>query len=193
MSFYHVVKNVVWYALKPFYRMEVSGQENIPTTGPVIVCANHISNLDPPVVGGSIKREMFFIAKEELFEKKWISKFFLSVNVFPIKRGMSDRQAIKKALGLLKNDQGLVIFPEGTRSKTGQLGKGLSGVGFFALRSKATVVPCAIIGPYKVGKKVRIVYGLPIDMETLRKEKRDVKEVTEKIMETIKQLIENNQ
>jgi 1-acyl-sn-glycerol-3-phosphate acyltransferase len=173
--------------------MEVKGEENIPSTGPVIVCANHISNLDPPLVGGSIKREMFFIAKEELFEKKWLGKLLSSLNVFPIKRGMSDRSAIRKALGLLKKGQGLVIFPEGTRSKTGQLGKGMSGVGFFALRSQATVVPCAIIGPYKVGKKVKIVYGKPIDMDTLRKEKQDVKVVTDQIMQSIKQLIENNQ
>ncbi|GEM04318.1 1-acyl-sn-glycerol-3-phosphate acyltransferase [Halolactibacillus miurensis] len=193
MSFYYFVKSLVWYALKPLYRMEVKGEENIPMTGPVIVCANHISNLDPPLVGGSIKRDMYFIAKEELFEKKWLSKLLSSIHVFPIKRGMSDRGALRKALGLLKNDQGLVIFPEGTRSKTGQLGKGLSGVGFFALRSQATVVPCAIIGPYQVGKKVKIVYGKPIDMATFRQEKQDVKAVTEHIMQTIKQLIENNQ
>lgn len=193
MSFYYFARSLVWYALKPLYRMEVKGEENIPSTGPVIVCANHISNLDPPLVGGSIKREMFFIAKEELFEKKWLGKLLSSLNVFPIKRGMSDRSAIRKALGLLKKGQGLVIFPEGTRSKTGQLGKGMSGVGFFALRSQATVVPCAIIGPYKVGKKVKIVYGKPIDMDTLRKEKQDVKVVTDQIMQSIKQLIENNQ
>ncbi|MGM0522743.1 MAG: lysophospholipid acyltransferase family protein [Bacillota bacterium] len=193
MSFYYFVKSLVWYALKPLYRMEVKGAENVPKTGPVIVCANHISNLDPPLVGGSIKREMFFIAKEELFEKKWLRKLLSSINVFPIKRGMSDRGALRKALGILKKDQGLVIFPEGTRSKTGQLGKGLSGVGFFALRSQATVVPCAIIGPYKVGKKVKVVYGKPIDMDTFRKEKQDVKVVTDHIMQTIKQLIENNQ
>ncbi len=193
MSLYYFVKSVVWYALKPLYRMKVSGVENVPKTGPVIVCANHISNLDPPLVGGSIKRDMHFIAKEELFEKKWLSKLLSSINVFPIKRGMSDRGALRKALGLLKNEQGLVIFPEGTRSKTGQLGKGLSGVGFFALRSQATVVPCAIIGPYKVGKQVKIVYGKPIDMDTFRKEKQDVKVVADHIMQTIKQLIENNQ
>lgn len=193
MSLYIFAKTVVWYALKPLYRMEVSGQENIPSKGPVIVCANHISNLDPPLVGGSIKREMFFIAKEELFEKKWLARLLSRINVFPIKRGMSDRQAIRKALGLLKDDRGLVIFPEGTRSKMGQLGKGLSGVGFFALRSKATVVPCAIIGPYKIGRKVRIVYGQPLNLSHLREEKKDVKEVTQHIMASIKQLIENNQ
>ena len=120
MSFYYFAKSIVWYALKPLYRMEVKGADNVPNTGPVIVCANHISNLDPPLVGGSIQREMFFIAKEELFEKKWLSKLLSSINVFPIKRGMSDRGALRKALGILKNDQGLVIFPEGTRSKTGQ-------------------------------------------------------------------------
>lgn len=192
MSLYRVIKTIVWFALKPFYRMKVEGRENIPKKGPLLICSNHISNLDPPVVGGAIRRDMFYIAKEELFENKWLGGLLRRSNVFPIKRGMSDRGALKKALNVLRKDKGLVIFPEGTRSKTGQLGEGLSGVGFFALRSDAVVLPCAIIGPYKIFKPVRIVFGKPINMEPFKEAKTDVKTTTAMIMDEIRQLIEKN-
>ena len=71
------------------------------------------------------------------------------VNAIPIKRGMSDRNALRKGLGVLKDGNVLGLFPEGTRSKTGELGEGLAGAGFFALRTEAKVVPCAVIGNYK--------------------------------------------
>ncbi|WP_245630300.1 lysophospholipid acyltransferase family protein [Amphibacillus sediminis] len=192
MGFYHVAKNIVWYTLKPLYRMEVIGKENIPKNGPVIICSNHISNLDPPVVGGSSPRDLHFLAKEELFEKKWLSKLLRSLNAFPIKRGMSDRAALRQALQLLKDNKVLGLFPEGTRSKSGKLGKGLTGIGFFALRSDAVVVPCAIIGPYKIGKKLKIIYGSPVNMTELRNTKASAKDATETIMEAIKVLLENN-
>ncbi|SDB91429.1 1-acyl-sn-glycerol-3-phosphate acyltransferase [Pelagirhabdus alkalitolerans] len=193
MSFYHIAKNVVWYISKPLFRMEVIGAENIPKSGPVIICSNHISNFDPPMVGGSAPRVVHFLAKEELFEKKWLKPILTNVNAFPIKRGMSDRNALRKALGLLKEGKTLGLFPEGTRSKSMELGKGLSGVGFFALRSEATVVPCAIIGPYKIGRKLKIVYGKPVNMKQLREDKVSAKEATDHIMENIRKIIEKYQ
>lgn len=192
MSFYRFARKVVWYLLKPFYRMEVIGQENIPDSGPVIICSNHISNFDPPIVGCSATREIHFLAKEELFEKKWLGKLLTSLNAFPIKRGMKDRQALRHALNLLKEGKVLGLFPEGTRSKTGELGEGLSGIGFFALRSDAIVVPCVIIGPYKIGHKLKIVFGSPVEMTPLREEKASAKEATDKIMGEIKVLLKNN-
>ncbi|SEN42336.1 1-acyl-sn-glycerol-3-phosphate acyltransferase [Amphibacillus marinus] len=192
MSFYTIAKNIVWYIFKPMFRIKVFGKENIPNDGPLIICSNHISNIDPPVVGGSSTRDIHFLAKEELFKKKWLNKLLTSLNAFPIKRGMSDRQALRQALTLLKDGRALGLFPEGTRSKTGQLGEGLSGIGFFALRSEAAVVPCAIIGPYKIGRKVKVVYGEPIEMADLRMEKATAKQATDRIMEAIRQLIEKN-
>ena len=78
-----------------------------------------------------------------------------TIQVFPVKRGMSDKKAIRTGLTLLKEGHVLGLFPEGTRSKTGELGKGLTGAGFFALRTEAAVVPCAIIGPYKSFRRVK--------------------------------------
>ncbi|MCA1030537.1 1-acyl-sn-glycerol-3-phosphate acyltransferase [Bacillus timonensis] len=193
MKFYSFAKGVVSTILKPIYRIEVIGEENIPSSGPVLLCSNHIDNLDPPVVGITSKRPIHFMAKEELFKMPILGKIVENLNAFPVKRGMSDREALRKALSILKNNGVLGIFPEGTRSKDGQLGKGLSGVGFFALRSEAVVVPCAIIGPYKAFHKLRVVYGKPLDMETLREQKISAEDATEVIMKEIQKLIENYQ
>lgn len=108
------------------------------------------------------------MAKEELFSVPVLGKIVPHLNAFPVKRGMSDREALRKGLGILKDGKVLGLFPEGTRSKTGEMGKGLAGAGFFALRSDAHVVPCAIIGPYKAFKKLKVVYGKPIDMESIK-------------------------
>src|SRR5699024_6415880 len=129
-----------------------------------------------------------FMAKEELFENKFLNKLLTSLNAFPIKRGAADRAALRKTLAILKEGKTLGLFPEGTRSKTGEIGKTLSGVGFFALRSEAEVIPCAIIGSYKGFKKLIVVYGKPIDMEYYRKKKVSAKEMAEVIMEEIKTL-----
>ncbi|CQR46706.1 1-acyl-sn-glycerol-3-phosphate acyltransferase [Paraliobacillus sp. PM-2] len=190
MSFYRFVTSVVNLFLRPIYRFHVIGKENIPKNGPVIICSNHISNLDPPVVGITCPREIYFMAKEELFRNKLLGGLLLRVKAFPIKRGMQDRDALKKALAILKEGNTLGLFPEGTRSKTGKIGKGLSGVGFFALRSQATVIPCAIIGPYKKGKRLKVVYGEAIEMDQLRKNKAKASEVTDVIMENIRELKE---
>ena len=84
------------------------------------------------------------------------------------------------------------LFPEGTRSKDGTLGKGFSGAGFFALRGEANVVPCAIIGPYKPFKKLKVVFGEPIDISPYRERKASADEVTDVIMEHISQLLDQH-
>lgn len=185
MSFYRFAKNFVWYLLKPFYRMEVHGRDNIPEDGPVIICSNHISNLDPPIVGGAATRDLHFLAKAELFKGKFFNYFFRKLNAVPIKRGTNDRQALRESLTLLKEGKVLGLFPEGTRSKTGEIGEGLSGIGFFALRSDAIIIPCVIIGPYKIGRKLKVVFGAPVEMTSLRESKASAKEATDKIMTEI--------
>ncbi|RYI31276.1 1-acyl-sn-glycerol-3-phosphate acyltransferase [Bacillus infantis] len=190
MTFYSFVRSAVYGALKPIYRFEVIGKENFPAEGGVLLCSNHIDNLDPPVVGITAPRPVHFMAKEELFNLPVLGTIVRNLNAFPVKRGMSDREALRKGIGLLKEGNVLGLFPEGTRSKTGELGKGLAGAGFFALRAPAHVVPCAIIGPYKPFKRLKVVYGKPLDMEEARKNRASADEVTEMIMQEIRQLIE---
>ncbi|WP_264738415.1 lysophospholipid acyltransferase family protein [Cytobacillus firmus] len=191
MNLYSFAKAAVYGVLKPIYRFEVIGKENFPAEGGVLLCSNHIDNLDPPVVGINAPRPVYFMAKEELFNVPVLGKILPDLNAFPVKRGMSDREALRKGLGILKEGNVLGLFPEGTRSKTGQLGKGLAGAGFFALRSEANVVPCAIIGPYKAFSKLKVVYGKPIDMKELRERKASAEETTELIMSEIRKLIED--
>lgn len=191
MNLYSFAKAAVYGVLKPIYRFEVFGKENFPKEGGVLLCSNHIDNLDPPVVGINAPRPVYFMAKEELFNVPVLGKILPDLNAFPVKRGMSDREALRKGLGILKEGNVLGLFPEGTRSKTGQLGKGLAGAGFFALRSEAHVVPCAIIGPYKAFSKLKVVYGKPFDMKELRERKASAEETTELIMSEIRKLIED--
>lgn len=192
MNLYPLGKFLVSTIFYPLYRIKVIGKENFPKEGGVLLCTNHIDNLDPPVVGITCPRTVHFMAKEELFELPLLKSILPRVNAFPVKRGMSDRQAMRTGLSVLKEGKVVGLFPEGTRSKDGQLQKGLAGAGFFALRGNATVMPCAIIGPYKPFRPLKVVYGKPIDMTPYREQKTPVEEVTAMIMEEIRKLIEAN-
>ncbi|MFC0523135.1 lysophospholipid acyltransferase family protein [Pontibacillus salicampi] len=193
MGLYHFARSVCAAIFYPKYKIKVEGKENIPANGPLIVCSNHISNMDPVVVGITMKRDVYFMAKEELFKNKFLGGLLRRVHAFPVKRGMKDRQALRRALDVLNDNETLGLFPEGTRSKDGKLGKGLAGAGFFALRSEASVVPCAIIGTYKSKEPLRVVYGAPIEMKDLRERKASSQEVTDVIMKEIQFLLDENQ
>lgn len=192
MSLYTFAKTVVAILLFPLYRIKVIGKENVPKTGPVIICSNHISNLDPPVVGITSPRDIYFMAKGELFDKAVLGKLLPKIHAFPVRRGIGDRNALRKGLKILKNNETLGLFPEGTRSKTGRPGNGLAGAGFFALRSKAVIVPCAIIGPYKPGKSLTVIYGKPMEIETYRQNKSSAKDTSDAIMNEIRKLMDNH-
>ncbi|MFJ8065155.1 lysophospholipid acyltransferase family protein [Psychrobacillus sp. NPDC096426] len=190
MYLYSFAKTVVYGILKPIYRFEVIGADKFPKEGGILLCSNHIDNLDPPVVGINAPRPVNFMAKEELFNLPILKSILPGVRAFPVKRGMSDRDALRRAIKLLKDGEVVGLFPEGTRSRDGQLGKGFSGAGFFALRGDADVVPCAIIGPYKRFKRLKVVYGDVIDMQPYRDRKASAEEVTEVIMAHIAELLE---
>ena len=192
MNMYQFAKNLVWTTLKPIYRFDIKGLEHFPETGGILVCSNHIDALDPPVVGITAPRPVHFMAKEELFNMPILKPLLPKLNAFPVKRGLSDREALRRALALLKNGDVMGLFPEGTRSKDGKLGKGFSGAGFFALKGDADVVPCAIIGPYKPFKRLKVVYGKPIIMQPYRDRKATADEVTLVIMSEIQKLLNDN-
>ena len=185
MSLYQFGKNLVLVLFKPIYRMEVHGKENFPKQALSCYAAIHIQYRFR-IVGACTPRMVHFMAKEELFKIPVLGKILLKVGAFPVKRGLSDREALRKGLKVLKDGGVLGLFPEGTRSKDGQLGKGLAGAGFFALRSDALIVPCAVIGPYKPFKKVRTDFGKPLDASEYRERKVTADEMTMVIMEQIK-------
>ncbi|QIZ09736.1 1-acyl-sn-glycerol-3-phosphate acyltransferase [Priestia megaterium] len=193
MTFYEFARSVVYGVFKPWYRIEAIGREHFPKEGGVLLCSNHIHNFDPMVVGMMAPRPIHYMAKEEIFSVPVLGNIVRKCNAFPVKRGFNDREALRTGLKLLKDGHVFGLFPEGTRSKTGELGKGLSGAGFFALRSTAAVVPCAIIGPYRSFRKLKVVYGQPIDLEEMRKEKASAEQVTELIMSKIEKLKKEHQ
>jgi 1-acyl-sn-glycerol-3-phosphate acyltransferase len=158
-----------------FYRLygrrTIIGHEKIPRSGPVVVASNHVSYLDPPLVGSSIRRECAFIARHDLFEPKILRWLLPRLNAFPVHREKPDRSAIRQCLEMLEKGLVLVIFPEGTRSDDGSLQRAEPGVALIVQKSGAPVVPTAVIGPEKmlpVGKSrltrvpLKVVFGDPL-------------------------------
>jgi 1-acyl-sn-glycerol-3-phosphate acyltransferase len=193
MKLYSLGKWLCGTYLKSTYKPEIIGTENMPETGGVLLCTNHINNFDPPLVGVASPRDVHFMAKAELFSLPVLKHILPKVNAFPVKRGMSDKTALKTGMNLLKEGKVVGLFPEGTRSKTGEIGEGLAGAGFFALKSDAHIVPCAIVGEYKKGKNLKVVFGKPIDFTHFREQKASAKEATELIMKHIGQLKKNHE
>lgn len=135
------------------------------------------------------------MAKQELFRIPLFSMLIRVLGAFPVKRGSGDLQALKQALRLLQEEKVLGIFPEGTRSRDGKLGRAHTGAALIALRAGAPVVPAAIIGPYRLFRPVRIIFGQPIEVTSPAREKIGMKEaaaLTDRIMNEIKQMIDQH-
>ena len=140
------------------------GVENMPTEGGVIVAANHMSNWDPPFLASFLQRPVSYMAKQELFEIPVFGTIIRWLFAFPVRRGAADRSAIKAAVKELRAGRCVGIFPEGTRSKDGEIHHFGSGVALLASMSGAPVVPAVILGTDKM-KKLRVVYGKPMTFE----------------------------
>jgi 1-acyl-sn-glycerol-3-phosphate acyltransferase len=157
---HYVVYLIVRAVLQPFFhlyfRMERIGREHIPAEGPVIVAANHRSFLDPFVIGTMAKRPMYYVAKQELFTKRWQAWVLNALGAFPVKRGAHDEDSIQTAKAILERGDIVLIFPEGTRIRPGNLGRPRRGVGRLALETGAPVVPVAVIGTEDVRRGWRI-------------------------------------
>lgn len=160
---YRFSRGIVRIVYTLLFRLEASGIENIPKQGPVILCCNHKSLQDPFSLGAWVPRKVHYMAKEELFRVPLVGPLIRAWGAFPVKRGGVSKEAIRTAIDLLKEGKVMGIFPEGTRNRT--LGAGKKGAVTMALRSGAVVVPVAIVGDYKLFRKVRAVYGSPIDLQ----------------------------
>ena len=150
-------------------RWEVFGRENIPAEGPVVIASNHLSLLDPPVLGAAATRKVHFMAKSELFKPSWFGALIRKLGAFPVRRGAKDREAIKTGLTILKENKVLVVFPEGTRSKTGELGRAGGGAFMMSVKQKAQIVPAYIYGTdlkrHPGWPKGRVIFGKPMQYD----------------------------
>src|SRR3954453_14875494 len=140
-ALFWATRAVVGLAIQFYFSLERTGRKNIPKKGPVILAANHRSFLDPFLIGCCLRRPVYFLAKRELFDKRWQGWLLNGLGAFPIKRGESDEEAMATGRGGLEGGGGLVIFPEGTRIRKGPLGRPKRGVGRLALETGAPVVP----------------------------------------------------
>lgn len=191
MSFYTFARGLVKIYYIFMFRMDIQGEEHIPTEGGVVLCCNHMSNLDPTTMAAFVKRPVRYIAKKELFEKRWSAKLLSSLGAFPVDRQTTDMKALKTAIKLLKNGEALGIFAEGTRVKEGEAKAAKAGVALFALKGEAPIVPICISSKYKFRSIVHIRYGEPIYLDEYKGQKvttEMMEEITEKVMEKVREM-----
>ena len=185
-----IVRGALYIWFKLFYRLEINGGENIPKEGPLIFCGNHRSYIDPPLIVATAKRDIKFLAKEELYKNKFLAFLGWAFEAIPVKRDEKDIAAIKSSLKDLKEGKCIALFPEGTRNGLEKGEKVKDGVAFFAVRSGAKVIPCGIKGGTKELRKLTINYGKPLDYSEYKgsKDKDVLDKITKEIMDNIIEL-----
>lgn len=199
ITLYSAARTVAIFLFKFTYPWEVIDSDKLPKSGKYIICPNHISNMDPVFLIMSQKRQIFFMAKSELFKNKIIKKFLYAIGAFPVQRKKGDTKAINKSYDILKNNNVLGIFIEGTRSKDGEFLKPKSGAAMISYKTNTPVIPVYITP--KKGKRVKpfkktiIFYGDPIPLSELGIEKGtglEFRNASRVIMSRIKELKERN-
>lgn len=169
---YVIAFSVVWVLGHLLFRIKTVGKENLPTDRGYILCPNHISALDPVfiVIARGAGRKLAIMGKEELFKNPILAWLFRSVGVVEVQRGKGDTEAIDESINAVKNGRGMLIFPEGTRTPDGELGKFKSGAFFIAANTEADIIPCRITystGKMKLFCRILIVFGTPVSMQEM--------------------------
>lgn len=162
---YSIARFIVTPIMHLLINVKYEGQENLKQSGGYILCSNHRAWWDPILVAFGIKkRQINFMAKKELFKFKPFGALIRAFGAFPINRGAADSGAIKNAEEIVKNGKILLIFPEGTRSKTGEPLRAKPGAAYIASETGADIIPVAICyeGKYCIRKTVTVCYGKPI-------------------------------
>ncbi|HLF93889.1 MAG TPA: lysophospholipid acyltransferase family protein [Planctomycetota bacterium] len=158
-----------------FWRIRVIGAENVPKTGGVLIVSNHQSYLDPPLIGSYLQREMHFMARRTLFKNPLFGALIGRCNAFSIERDTADVKGVRNAIDRLQRGNILLVFPEGTRTRDGTVGRMKAGIGMLAERAAVPIVPVLIEGAYEVWPKgallprlgrIRLVFGKPMRPET---------------------------
>lgn len=147
---YAIAWTLVRAVLKVFCAAETCGAENLPSSGGAIIACNHVSYLDPPLAAVSVTRRLKFMAKSDLFSIPVLGRLISALGAFPIDRGKVDRSGLRTAERFLREGYAVLVFPEGTRSPDGRLQQAEPGLGLLALRTRAPVVPMAVLGTDRV-------------------------------------------
>lgn len=184
-----IVRSAIFAYCKIVHRVRIEGREDIPKDGAVIFCGNHRTFLDPPLIVVTAKREVHFLAKEELYKNPFLAFLGWVFEAVKVKRDAKDINAVKSSLKYLKKGECIALFPEGTRNGLAKGEKVKDGAAFFALRTGAKVVPIGISGGTGHFSKVTIKYGKPLDFSEFNgDDKENLEKVTEIIMDKIIEL-----
>jgi glycerol-3-phosphate dehydrogenase (NAD(P)+) len=166
---YWVMRELLQVFSLIYWRLQRTGRDHIPRSGPAIIVANHRSFLDPFIVGLTARRPVYYVAKQELFRHRLFAWFISSLGAFPVRRGEADADMVETAKAILARGEPVLIFPEGTRTRPGALGKPKRGVGRLALETGAPVVPIAIKGTEAIRRgwrirphRIRVRVGSPL-------------------------------
>jgi 1-acyl-sn-glycerol-3-phosphate acyltransferase len=182
--------------------LSVEGLENVPRKGPVLFTSNHVSNFDPPLIGAVIPRESGFAAKRELFAVPVLATVIRSLNAIPVDRARLSIAAVRAMGRLLERGVSLLFFPEGTRSRTGDLGSPRIGVGLLLTHHPVTIVPVYIEGTDSLLRsflrrgRLRVRFGrpytLPRDDEASTPRRERYRRIAETVMSRIRALKEGS-
>lgn len=195
---YRFIRLTLLVIFKTFFRFEVLHSENVPKKGGVIVVTNHVSHLDPMVVGCAIKkRQATYMAKRSLFHLPIVGAFVRTFS-FPVDRERTQPSTIKEAVRRLKNGELIVMFPEGSRSRDGSLLEAKRGTGMIAALAKAMIVPAFIDGTNKAWPagakfirrvaKIKVIFGNPIEIKGGESGREYHEKIGNDIMEAIRSL-----
>ncbi len=178
----------VWYEVsrigciifsRCFLRLDVKGMKNVPKDGALLLVSNHQSYLDPILCGLFLRRHLFYLGRDSLFRNKYFRLFFKSLNALSVRRDAADITAIKEILDRLKQDCGIVLYPEGTRTRDGRIAEFKPGAAMLCKRGGAVIVPVIIEGAFECwprfkklfsfGSEVVVRYGEAITSKEARK------------------------
>lgn len=200
--YYYIARFAIILFFKVFTTWKIEGMENIPDTGALLLVSNHLSNADPPLISVTLKRNVIFMAKEELFHNPVIGYFMYGFGAFPVRRGQLDRKALRHAEKIISANQILAMFPEATRSKEARLQTAFPGSSLIAVRHNIPIVPVAITGTEKMAgwkwiyRRPRIIirFGKPFSLpQNSGKRTREIlNESTGIIMNRIATLLPEN-
>lgn len=176
-AFYRLAQGVLRLSFSAMQGLCVEGLENVPREGGALLVSNHVSWLDPPVLGCCLRhRQLHFMAKRELFERPWLGPLIRSLGAFPVERGQADRKSLRLALDLLGQGRIVCLFPEGTRGDGGAMGPWHVGLAMLAHHAQVPILPAALSGTRHLledrqlhlpRKPIQVRFGPPIEVDSI--------------------------
>lgn len=198
--FYRVCRAGLRLLARGLFRLEVWGSDGVPATGGIILAANHVSLLDPIVVGASLQRSVHYLGKEELFRSQGLAWLLRHLHAIPVSRDRLSPSTVKGAARLLEEGKILLVFPEGTRGDGRVLGAGRPGIGVLAARTGVPTVPVFHCGAERIlprgarwprRGRLRVWFGLPLRFVAGPGDEREaIRRFSEQVMGEIARLRE---